>query len=168
MKKILVILGLLGTLLSADILGTIGLGYSRGDNDGNYVTAFGQANFLAGIGIRLEYTKNVDEHKSFSKEDVSRYGVFATYTFSMLPVISITPKAGLVKTDGEFSLKEVAGKLTSSKTRFTYGLEIDYDMNSQFSLFVGYTDYGKKLDIKDVDTKEMDKSNYMVGFKLHI
>jgi len=168
MKKILITLGLLSTLLSADILGTFGLGYSRGDNDGNYVTAFGQTNFLAGIGIRLEYTKNFDEHKAFSKEDVSRYGVFATYTFSMLPLISITPKAGLVKTDGDFTLKEVAGKLTSSKTRFTYGLEVDYDINSQFSLFVGYTDYGKKLDIKEVDTKDMDRSNYMIGFKLHI
>ena len=168
MKKILITLGLLSTIAFADLLGTLGLGYSRGDNDGNYVTAFGQANFLAGIGIRLEYTKNIDEHKAFSKEDVSRYGVFATYTFSMLPIISITPKVGLVKTEGDFTLKEVTRKLTSSKTKFTYGLEVDYDMNSQFSLFVGYTDYGKELDLKDIDTNQLDKANYMVGFKLHL
>ncbi len=168
MKKILWTLSLIASMLGADMLGNIGLGYSRGENDGNYVTGFGTLNAIAGIGLRLEYTKNIDEHKAFSKEDVSRYGFFFTYALPILPSLTVTPKAGFVKTDGDFTLKEVATKVTDSKTRFTYGLEVDYFLNSQFSLFLGYTDYGKKLELNHINSSDLDRSNYLLGLKLHL
>jgi hypothetical protein len=168
MKKIIFILAFVTTLVSADVLGNVGLGYSKGNNDGNYVTAFGGLNVFGGIGLRLEYTKNVDEHKAFSKEDVSRYGLFATYSLHLLPSIAFTPKIGLVKTDGDFTLKDTIDKVSDSDTQFTYGLEVDYFLNNQFSIFVGYTDYGDELDIEHINSKDLDSSNFMVGFKLHI
>jgi hypothetical protein len=168
MKKILFVTLFVTTLLRADLIGTFGLGYSKGDNDGNYVTGFGQMGLMAGLGIRLEYTKNFDEHKSFSKEDVSRYGLFAVYPISIFPSIELTPKAGFTKTDGEWKLVEGLKKFTDSKSRFSYGLEVDYYLNNQFSAFIGYTDYGKKLDIKEIKSSDLDRSNYMIGFKLHL
>jgi hypothetical protein len=168
MKKIIFILAFITTVVSADVLGNVGLGYSKGNNDGNYVTAFGGVNVFGGIGLRLEYTKNFDEHKAFSKEDVSRYGLFATYSLHLLPSIAVTPKIGLVKTDGDFTLKDTFEKVSDSDTQFTYGLEIDYFFNDQFSTFLGYTDYGSELDIEHINSKDLDRGNFILGFKLHI
>jgi len=168
MKKILLPLALFISTLSADIIGSLGLSYSKGENSGNYMTGFGQFNALAGIALRFEYTKNIDEHKSFSKENISRYGFFAVYPITILPYIDISPKAGFVKTDGDWTVLEGLKKFTSSKSKFSFGLDIDYYINDQFSAFIGYTDYGKKLDVKDVKAKDLDRSNYMIGIKLHI
>jgi hypothetical protein len=169
MKKILLVLALFVAGARADAIGNVGLGYAVGDNSGNMVTAFGSFNVFAGAALRLEYTKNIDEHAAFSKEDVSRYGVFATYELALLPGLSATPKVGFVQTDGEFEVLDVAGKVTDSDTKFTYGLEIDYYFNNQFSAFLGYTDYGDKLHgIDDVSLKEMDSANYAIGLKLHL
>lgn len=169
MKKILWALALMVASLQADAIGNVGLGYSKGDNSGNMITAFGSLNVIAGAALRLEYTKNIDEHASFSKEDVSRYGLFATYELSLLPGFSVTPKVGLVKTDGEFEFIDSVKKVTDSDTKFTYGLEADYYFNDQFSAFLGYTDYGDKLHgLGDVSLKEMDSANYTLGLKLHL
>ncbi len=169
MKKILFVLSIMIASLQADAIGNVGLGYAVGDESGKNVTAFGSLNVMAGIALRLEYTKNIDEHSEFSKEDVSRYGLFATYELFLLPGFSATPKIGLVKTDGEFEFIDTAKKVTDNDTQFTYGLDVDYYFNDQFSAFVSYTDYGDKLrSLGDVSIKEMDKANYTLGFKLHL
>jgi len=168
MKKIVLAVMLLAGTLSADWLGQAGLSYSKGNNGENHVTGFAGAELFMGAGLRLEYTKNFSEHPEFTKEDVSRYGLFATYQFSLIPKFSITPKIGLVKTDGEFGALDVAKVVTKSSTNFTYGLEIDYYYNGFLSIFVGYTDYGKELDISNIDTSKMDTANYALGFKLHL
>lgn len=172
MKKIVLATLLSVGILSADILGQAGLGYSRGDNGANHITAFAGVDIFMGAGVRLEYTKNITEHPEFSKEDVSRYGLFATYQFSMIPMFAITPKVGIIKTDGEFTAKDAlnATVFSKSSTEFTYGLEIDYYYNSFISIFLGYTDYGKKLDINNIkiDTSKMDTANYTLGFKIHL
>ena len=168
MKKIILATLLTLSTLSADWIGQAGLGYSRGDNGANYVTAFAGADMFMGAGLRLEYTKNFSEHDEFTKEDISRYGIFATYQFSLVPYIAITPKIGLVKTDGEFTISDVSKTFSKSSTEFTYGLELDYYYNDFLAIFVGYTDYGNELDIKDIDTSKMDTSNFTLGFKLHL
>ncbi len=169
MKKILLVLALFIAGARADAIGNAGLGYAVGDNSGNMVTAFGSLNVFAGAALRLEYTKNIDEHTAFSKEDVSRYGLFATYELFLLPGFSATPKVGFVKTDGEFEFVDTLKKATDSDTKFTYGLELDYYFTNQFSAFLGYTDYGDKLHgIDDVSIKEMDSANYTLGLKLHL
>lgn len=168
MKKIVLAIIMLASTLSADWLGNGGLAYSRGNNDANYVTGFFGVNALMGAGVRLEYTKNFSEHDEFTKEDISRYGIFLTYQFGMIPNIAITPKVGLTQTDGEFSTTDVAKAVSKSSTEFTYGLELDYYYNSLLSFFIGYTDYGNELDIESIDTSKMDTSNVSIGFKLHL
>ncbi len=169
MKKILLALTLFVASMQADALGNVGIGYAIGDESGKNVTAFGSLNVMAGVALRLEYTKNIAEHSEFSKEDVSRYGLFATYELFLLPGFSATPKIGLVKTDGEFEFVDSVKKVTDDNTQFTYGLDVDYYFNNQFSAFVSYTDYGDKLrSLGDVSIKEMDKANYTLGFKLHL
>jgi hypothetical protein len=168
MKKIILATLLTLSTLSADWIGQAGLGYSRGDNGANYVTAFAGADMFMGAGLRLEYTKNFSEHDEFTKEDISRYGIFATYQFSLIPYIAITPKIGLVKTDGEFETLEVIKAVSKSSTEFTYGLELDYYYSDFLSIFLGYTDYGNELDIDNIDTSKMDTSNFTLGFKLHL
>ena len=169
MKKILLALTLFLANAQADAIGNAGVGYSKGDNGGDMVTAFGSFNVMAGAALRLEYTKNISEHAEFSKEDVTRFGLFATYELFLLPGFSATPKIGLVKTDGEFTFIDSIKKVTDSDTKFTYGLELDYYFNDQFSAFLGYTDYGDKLHgIGDVSIKDMDKANYTLGLKLHL
>ncbi len=169
MKKILFILGAFVLSLQADAIGNAGLGYSKGDNGANYVTGYASLNVMAGAALRLEYTKNISEHAEFSKEDISRYGLFATYEIFLLPGFSATPKVGLVKTDGEFKFVDSIKKVTDSDTKFTYGLELDYYVNRQFSAFLGYTDYGDKLHgIGDVSLDDMDQSNYTLGIKIHL
>ncbi len=168
MKKIILSILLFVGALEADILGQAGLSYSKGNNGENHITAFAGAELFMGAGARLEYTKNISEHPEFSKEDVSRYGLFAFYQFSLIPKFAITPKIGVVKTDGEFKVSDVASIVSKSSTDFVYGLEIDYYYNGFLSIFIGYTDYGKELDIKSIDTSKMDTANYAIGFKLHI
>ncbi len=171
MKKILLALALLIASANADAVGNVGIGYAVGDNSGKNVTAFGSFNVMAGAALRFEYTKNIAEHAEFSKEDVSRYGLFATYELFLLPGFSATPKIGMVKTDGEFKFVNTLKKVTDSKTKFTYGLELDYYFGNQFSAFVGYTDYSGKLDVKNLageSAKKLDQANYLLGFKFHL
>lgn len=166
-KKIVLSTLLASSMVMAEV-GEVGLGYSMGNNSDNFITVFGSLNVLGNIGARLEYTKNITENPQFSKEDISRYGLFATYTLPVLPNISLTPKIGLIKTDGAFTPEYTFKKVTESSTNFTYGLELNYDLNDKMSAFVGYTDYGNELDIQNIDTSEMDTANYTFGIKIHI
>jgi len=168
MKKILLSLLVTGSLLTANSFGELGVGYSKGDNSDNFITAFGSLNVLGNIGARLEYTKNITENPAFSKEDISRYGLYATYTLPLIGGLSVTPKAGLSKTDGSFTVLETLEKVSKSSTDFTYGLEINYALNDKMHAYVGYTDYGNKLDIKDIDTSKMDTANYTFGIKIDL
>ena len=169
MKKIVTSLILIGSLATAGSFAQVGAGYSRGDNDTDNGTAFVGVNILGNIGLRLEYSKNLSEHSAFSKEDISRYGLFATYTLPLTSAFSVTPKAGLTKTDGEFEVLNTVKTVSDSSTEFTYGLELNYSYNEMISLFVGYTDYGNKFDnIGSVKASELDSSNYTFGIKLEI
>ena len=126
-------------------------------------------NVFSNIGLRLEYAKNISEHPEFTKEDISRYGLFATYTLPLSSSFSVTPKAGLTKTDGTFETTEVLKEVSDSSTNFTYGLELNYHYNDKVSLFVGYTDYGNDFDnIGDVSASKLDSQNYTFGIKLDI
>ena len=166
MKKILISCILASSLLLSNSFGQLGLGYSKGDNADNFITAFGSLNLLGNIGLRLEYTKNMTENPDFSKEDLSRYGVYATYTLPLIGGFSLTPKIGFNKTDSAFTVFETFEKVSDSSTDFTYGLEANYAFNEKMSLFVGYTDYGNKLKINHVDTSNLDTANYTFGIKL--
>ncbi len=166
MKKIILGIFLISNIMLADGFAQVGLGYSRGDNDGDIATGFVGAKVLSNIGLRLEYTKNISEHPEFSKEDISRYGLFATYTLPITSSFSITPKMGVLKTDGEFKVQDAIDTISDSSTEFTYGLELNYNYNKLVSFFVGYTDYGNKLDIKSIDTSKMDTQNYTIGIKI--
>lgn len=169
MKKIVTSLILMGSLATAGSFAQVGAGYSQGDNDSNNGTAFVGVNVLGNIGLRMEYTKNLSEHSEFSKEDISRYGLFATYTLPMTSEFSVTPKVGLTKTDGDFEVAETLATVSDSSTEFTYGLELNYKYNEMISLFVGYTDYGNKFDdIGSVKASELDSANYTFGIKLEI
>ena len=169
MKKVIINLILAGSLAMAGSFAQIGAGYSKGDNDTNNGTAFVGMNLLGNVGLRLEYSKNFSEHPEFSKEDISRYGLFATYTLPLASGFSVTPKVGLTKTDGEFEVVDTIDNITDSSTEFTYGLEINYHYNELISLFIGYTDYGNKFDdIGSVKASELDSANYTFGIKLDI
>lgn len=168
MKKIVLAVLLAASTLAADFIGQAGLGYSRGNNDANYVTAFAGAELFMGAGLRVEYTKNFSENSTFDKEDITRYGLFATYQFGLIPNIAITPKIGLIKTDGEFTFKDATNAVSKSSTDFTYGLELDYYYNPLVSFFLGYTDYGNELDIDNPDISEMDTANFTLGVKIHL
>jgi len=169
MKKIVTSLILVGSLAMAGSFAQVGAGYSKGDNDSNNGTGFIGLNVLGNIGLRLEYSKNFSEHSEFSKEDISRYGLFATYTLPLTSAFSVTPKIGLIKTDGEFEFVDTIGTISDSSTNFTYGLEVNYHYNEMISLFVGYTDYGNKFDdIGSVKASELDSANYTFGIKLDI
>ena len=172
MKKTLLSLLLVSSLTItsslADTFGQLGLGYAKGNNSDSYITAFGALKIIGNIGTRLEYTKNISENSEFSKEDITRYGLFATYTLPILPNISLTPKIGLTKTDGSFKLEDTVKTISKSSTEFTYGLEINYDINENMSAFIGYTDYGNALDISDIDSSKLDTANYIFGIKIHL
>jgi len=168
MNKIIISLMLASSLMMADGFAQVGLGYSKGDNDGDMATGFAGIKVFSNIGLRLEYMKNISEHSEFSKEDITRYGLFATYTLPLSSSFSITPKAGLMKTDGEFEVLKTVKTVSDSSTEFTYGLELNYNYNDSISLFVGYTDYGKEQEIKDIDTSKLDTQNYTIGIKIDI
>jgi len=169
MKKIITSLIFISSLVMAGSFAQVGAGYSKGDNDSNNGTGFIGLNVLGNIGLRLEYSKNFSEHPEFSKEDISRYGLFATYTLPLTSAFSVTPKVGLTKSDGEFEVVDTIDKVSDSSTNFTYGLELNYHYNELISLFVGYTDYGNKFDdIGSVKASELDSANYTFGIKLDI
>jgi len=169
MKKIVTSLILVCSLAMSSSFAQVGAGYSKGDNDSNNGTGFIGLNVLGNIGLRLEYSKNFSEHSEFSKEDISRYGLFATYTLPLTSAFSVTPKIGLTKTDGEFEVVNTIKTISDSSTNFTYGLEVNYHYNEMISLFVGYTDYGNKFDdIGSVKASELDSANYTFGIKLDI
>jgi hypothetical protein len=168
MKKTVLTLLMATSLSTAGIFAQLGAAYAKGDNDGDMATGFIGVNVLSSIGLRLEYTKNFSEHSEFTKEDISRYGLFATYTLPLVAGLSVTPKAGLTKTDGEFETVDTIKTLSDSSTEFTYGLEINYQLNRAVSMFIGYTDYGSELDIKEIDTSKMDTKNYTFGIKIDI
>ena len=168
MKKTVLALLLATSLTTAGTFAQIGAGYAKGDNDGDMATGFIGLNIISAIGLRLEYTKNFSEHPEFTKEDISRYGLFATYTLPLVAGLSVTPKAGLSKIDGEFETVDTIETLSDSSTEFTYGLEINYKLNRAISMFIGYTDYGNELDIKEIDTSKMDTANYTFGIKIDI
>ena len=168
MKKTVFALLLTTYLATAGTFAQVGAGYAKGDNNGDMATGFIGVNVLSAIGLRLEYTKNFSEHSEFTKEDISRYGLFATYTLPLVAGLSVTPKAGLTKTDGEFETIDTIKTISDSSTEFTYGLEINYEFNRMISLFIGYTDYGNELDIKEIDTSKMDTANYTFGIKIDI
>ncbi|TQV61886.1 MAG: porin family protein [Sulfurovum sp.] len=168
MKKIILALALMGSFLSADSVAQVGLGYSQGANDEDMVTGFAGINLISNFGARLEYTKNFSEHPEFSKDDISRYGIFATYTLPLISGLSLTPKVGYTQTDGEFTLKNTGEKISKEDSKLTYGLEANYQFTQNLSLFVGYTDYGNEMDIKNIDTDKMKNENYSFGLKLDI
>jgi len=168
MKKTLFTLFLATGLTFAGSFAQLGLGYSQGEDEGHYATGFAGVNVLGNLGLRLEYTKNVSENASFSKEDISRYGLFATYTLPLTSSFSLTPKAGITQTDGSITLKDATESITDDSTTFTYGLEANYHYNEQLLFYVGYTDYGQELDLKNIDTDKLDSQNYTFGIKLEI
>ena len=169
MKKIITSLVLVGTLATAGGFAQVGAAYSRGVNESDNGTAFVGLNVLGDIGLRLEYSKNFSENPELSNEDISRYGLFATYTLPITPSFSLTPKAGMVKSDGSFTVKDSFKKVSDSSTTFTYGLEVNYQLNRAISMFVGYTDYGNKFEsIGDVDASEFDSQNYTFGIKIDL
>lgn len=159
---------LVSSMVMADSFAQVGLGYSKGDNDGDIATGFAGIKVFSNIGLRLEYAKNISEHSEFSKEDISHYGLFATYTLPITSSFSVTPKIGLIKTDGEFEALDTLETVSDSSTEFTYGLELNYSYNDLVSFFIGYTDYGSELDIKNLDTSKMDTQNYTIGVKIDI
>jgi hypothetical protein len=169
MKKIVSSLILLGSLAMAGSFAQVGAGYSQGDDESDNGTAFIGMNVFGNLGLRLEYSKNFSEHSEFSKEDISRYGLFATYTLPLTSSFSVTPKVGLTKTDGDFELVDTIETVSDSSTDFTYGLEVNYHYNEMISLYVGYTDYGNNFDdIGSVKASELDSANYTFGIKLDI
>lgn len=154
--------------LNASSFGTLGAGYSKGDNGGDMVTAFGEIKVLGDIGARLEYTKNITDHPEFSNEDIARYGLYATYTLPITDVFSITPKAGLNRTNSKFTLKNTAETLSDDSTNLTYGLEVNYNYNTNISFYCGYTDYTGNIDLGNFDESKLDDANYTFGVKMHL
>jgi len=168
MKKTGLAFALFGSFLYAGSIAQVGLGYSQGANEEDMVNGFAGLTLISNFGARVEYTKNFSEHPKLSKDDISRYGIFATYTLPVTHSFSLTPKAGFTKTDGEFTLKETAEKISKEESKFTYGLEANYQFSENLSLFVGYTDYGNDMDIQNIDTDKMKNENYSIGLKLDI
>jgi len=168
MKKTLLSLILATGLATAGSFGQLGLAYSQGENEGDYATGFAGVNVLGNLGLRLEYTKNITENPEFSKEDISRYGLFATYTLPLTSSFSVTPKAGISQVDGSITLKDATDAVTNDSTEFTYGLEANYHYNEQLLFYVGYTDYGQELDLKNIDTDKLDSQNYTFGIKIEL
>jgi len=65
-------------------------------------------------------------------------------------------------------LVETLYDVSHSSTDFTFGLEANYELNENMSIFVGYTDYGNSLDIKNIDKDELDTANYTFGIKINL
>ena len=149
---------------------TLGLSISKGEEDTKNITGFYEYSLLMGAGLRFEYSKNINELSEFSSTDISKYGLFAVYNIAVPTTsLSITPKIGLVKTDSEFELLDTYKKVTSKETKFTYGVELNYNFNDRASIFVGYTDYGNNIKSKDdLKLKNLDGKNVALGFKFKL
>lgn len=159
MKKIIFLALFTNAIMASSF--EAGLGYVPGDKNGDMVTGFFGMKVISLIGLRMEYTKNISKNSDFSTQDVTRYGLFATYTLPLVKSISITPKAGIVKTDSKIDLGDAFDAITNDNTSFTYGLELNYAINNQIDIFAGYTDYTK-------DISNIDKSNFLFGLKIAI
>jgi len=162
--------GLSTTSLLDGSIQEIGLAYSKGKHGTKNATGFFEYSLLMGAGLRFEYSKNISEHPEFSSTDISKYGLFAVYNIG-LPnsAFSVTPKAGLVKTDGKFKMYDTLKKVTSKETKFTYGVELNYNINDKASIFVGYTDYGKNIKkTKDIKIDNLDSKNVSLGLKIKL
>jgi len=169
MKKIITNLILASSLAIAGGFAQVGAAYSQGENEANNGTAFVGMNVLGNVGLRLEYSKNLSDHPEFSKEDISHYGLFATYTLPLTSAFSVTPKVGLTKTDGDFEIADTIKTVSDSSTNFTYGLEVNYHYNNLISIFIGYTDYGNKFDgLDSLNISDLDRQNYTIGIKLDL
>ncbi|GEM_PF-1664256 len=171
MKKIIIsfiAISAFSTSLFASSFATLGAGYSKGDNGGDMLTGFGELKVIGDIGVRLEYTKNITEHSELSNEDIARYGLYATYTLPLTDTFSITPKAGLNRTNGKFTVKNTAETLSDDSTNFTYGLELNYNYNSNISFYTGYTDYAGDIKLNNFDASKLDNANYTIGVKMHL
>jgi len=167
MKKIIPTLIIASSCAFASF-GQVGLGYSKGGENSNFITGFGSLKVIGNINLQLEYTKNTSTDDIFSTEDISRYGLFATYNLPITRTLSITPKIGLTKTDGKFELKDTLEKVTDSSTKFSYGVDANFRFSSVMSAYVGYVDYGNALDIKNIDTSKIDNKNFTFGLKLDL
>jgi len=169
MKKILTTLALLSTLsLASDHPIEFGLGYAPGDNSGDVMTGFASIAVLGGVGARFEYSKNINEGDLFSKEDISRYALFAVYDLPITSNMSLTPKMGIVKNDASVKVGDVLDSISGSSTEFTYGLELNYNYNESMAFFVGYTDYGNNFnfDASRLDNTYLDSANITFGMKM--
>ncbi len=167
MKKIIPTLLAASSCIFASF-GQVGVGYSSGGEDSSYVTGFGSLRVIGNINMQLEYTKNISTDNIFSTEDISRYGLFATYNLPITKTLSITPKIGMTKTDGKFEIKETLAKVTDSSTKFSYGVDANFRFSSVMSAYVGYVDYGNALDITNIDTSKIDNKNFTFGLKLDL
>jgi len=168
MKKITSLLILTSAFIYASSFGQFGLGYSRGGDSEDYITGFGSFKVIGNINLQLEYTKNMSEDDLFSKEDVSRYGLFATYNIPVSKTLSFTPKIGLTKTDGDFEIKETLEKVTDNSTKFSYGIDANFRFSDVMSAYVGYVDYGHALDVSNVDVSKIDNQNFTFGIKFDL
>jgi len=148
----------------------LGIALSKGKADAKNVTGFFEYSLLMGAGLRFEYSKTISEFSEFSSADINKYGLFAVYNMPFPGTsFSVTPKVGLVKTDGEFETYDTLRKITSDETKFTYGIELNYNFNNKASVFVGYTDYGNNIkSTDDIELDNIDGKNVAVGFKLQL
>ena len=168
MRKI-VLYSLASVLLAtSNLTASIGLAYAKGDDNSKNITTFVSYNIFARVNLRLEYNRNLSKYKEFFSTKINRYGLFATYTQALGNYFSITPKVGIVKTNGDFQTLNTLKTISDSSTDFTYGVELNYDLNSALSIFAGYTDYGHKFKkIKDIKASKINSKNISIGLKLN-
>lgn len=169
MKKIILTMLCFGYVVNAGSISQVGIAYSHGEDKSKNITIFSKYSVVADFGLRLEYSRNISDYKEFYQADINRYWLFATYTLPLGANFSVTPKVGLFKTDAEFELIDTLKKVSDSSTNFTYGVELNYQLNSRVSLFSGYTDYGHKFkNIKSITKSDIDSKNFTFGVKLDI
>jgi hypothetical protein len=162
--------GLMAALFTTNISANtfeVGAAYATG-NDLDNITLFGGINLVSQLGVRLEFTSNFSEDEDFFiSQDISRYGVFATYTLPLVMGFSVTPKVGMVKTSSSFGFGEVVENIAEyDSTDFAYGLEANYHINESISVFVGYTDYSTDSNLVDIVHDDLDSANYSFGVKV--
>ena len=159
----------LASLLNASSMVNFGIAYANGSDSSKNITTFISYNVFAGVNLRFEYNRNIADYKEFLNSDINRYALFVTYNQALSNSFSITPKVGLVKTDGKFTTIDTLKKVTDSSTNFTYGVELNYDINSVASVFVGYTDYGHRFKkVKDIKASKIDSKNISLGVKINL
>lgn len=169
MKKAIFSTLVLTSLAAANSISGLGLAYSHGDDKSKNITTFLNYNVALGVDLRLEYSRNISDYKEYLSADINRYALFATYTMPLGYSFSLTPKIGLAKTDGEFTVLGTIKKVTDSSTTFTYGAELNYDLSNRVSAFVGYTDYGHNFKkIKDIKKSNINSKNITFGVKINL